>query len=121
MDQGFTSLKGAMQGMIPKQSGVVEAIVVSIAPLSVKLKNDDKITISATSLIVPNMLTNYSVTVDIQGGSVSAETEDGDNLKSFSLSGGKMTIKSGLSVGETVYLLSTDNNKTFMIVDRTGG
>lgn len=122
MEQGnqYTSLKGAFQSMVPKQSGVVDATVISVSPLIVKLKNDDKVAISATSLIIPNTLTNHTVTVDIEGGIVSAETENSDSLKNFSLKGAKMTISSGLSIGETVYLLSTDNNKTFMIVDRTG-
>lgn len=123
MEQGnqYTSLKGAFQSMVPKQTGVVDAIVISVSPLSVKLKNDDKVTISATSLIVPNTLTNHTVTVDIEGGTVIGKTENGDSLKSFTIKGGKMTISSGLSIGETVCLLSTDNNKTFVIVDRTGG
>ena len=57
MTQEPTSLKQMFQSMLPEGPSVKEGIVTSTSPLSVTLKNDAKMILSANSLIVPRSLT----------------------------------------------------------------
>lgn len=71
-----TSIKGLFQGLIPDACGVIQGTVTSVSPLSIRVVNDDKLTLNASLLIVPKHLTNYTATVDIvQGkGTVNGKT-----------------------------------------------
>lgn len=61
MTQEPTGIKQLFQQMIPDGPSVKEGIVTSTSPLSVTLKNDTKMILSANSLIVPRNLTDYQV------------------------------------------------------------
>lgn len=71
-----TSIKGLFQGLIPDACGVIQGTVTSVSPLSIRVVNDEKLTLNASILIVPKHLTDYTATVDIvQGkGSVNSKT-----------------------------------------------
>lgn len=63
-----TSIKGLFQGLIPDACGVIQGTVTSVFPLSIRVVNDEKLTLNASILIVPKHLTDYTATVDIVQG-----------------------------------------------------
>lgn len=135
-----TSLKQLIQSMAPDGDGVVEGNVTNAAPLEITLINDDKMILSANSLIVPEHLTDHEIIADIMmdKGSLSAPTgaedEKGEHehpeieksgkheheLKGFQLIEGKIVMHAGLKKGEVVYLLSYNNGKKYFVLDRKG-
>ena len=134
-----TGLKQLIQSLIPDGPSVKEGIVTSTSPLSVTLRNDAKMILSANSLIVPRSLTDYQVEVDLEtaGGTLSSKTkkdgkhthaelsgtEDGahvHSLSSFSVKDGVLMIHNALKKGDTVYLLAFNNGKQYYILDRKG-
>ena len=139
MTQEPTGIKQLFQQMIPDGPSVKEGIVTSTSPLSVTLKNDAKMILSANSLIVPRNLTDYQVEVDLETalGSLVSETkidgkhthdeltgeDDGEHshkLKTFSVRDGVLMIHNALKKGDTVYLLAFNNGKQYYILDRKG-
>ena len=138
-NQTPTGIKQIIQSMIPEGPGVKEGTVTSTSPLSVTLKNDAKMILSANSLIVPRSLTDYQVEVDFKtaSGSLSSKTksdgkhthkelsgeDDGahvHNLATFSVKDGMLMIHNALKKGDTVYLLAFNNGKQYYILDRKG-
>ena len=109
--------------MIPDGPSVKEGIVTSTSPLSVTLKNDAKMILSANSLIVPRNLTDYQVEVDLETalGTLTSKTkvdgkhthdeltggDDGEHfhkLDTFKVRDGVLMIHNALKKGDTVYL-----------------
>lgn len=135
-----TSLKQLIQSMAPDGAGVVEGTVTCTTPLEITLTNDVKMVLSVNSLIVPEHLTDHAVMADImmEDGALYAPTggdedsgehehsgvvksgEHDHELTNFQLTGGKITLHTGLKAGETVYLLSYNNGKKYYILDRKG-
>lgn len=135
-----TSLKQLIQSLMPDSPGVVEGTVTNASPLEITLTNDDKMTLSANSLTVPEHLTDREIEVDIMadGGILHAPTgaEDekgehehpavkkggrhGHELEGFQLTGGKLVLHAGLKAGEIVYLLSYNRGKKYYVLDRRG-
>lgn len=135
-----TSLKQLIQSLMPDGPGVVEGTVTNASPLEITLTNDDKMTLSANSLIVPEHLTDREIEADVMvdGGVLYAPTgaEDekgehehpaikksgkhGHELESFQLTGGKLILHTGLKAGEIVYLLYYNQGKKYYVLDRRG-
>ncbi len=121
-----TSLKQLFQGMSPEGTTVVRGTVVKASPLSVRIENDDKLTVSGSVLLLPRHLTDYNTTVDISLGKgwVSSETTTVElhehKLKSFSLGGVAMTVHNALKAGDEVFLLKFNGGKNYYILDRVG-
>lgn len=138
-EQEPTSIKELFQGMIPDGPSVKEGAVTSVSPLSVTLKNDAKMTLSAASLVVPQHLTDHQISVDLTAasGSLASNTTtsgshthaeltggaDGAHahtLASFTVRNGTLTVHNALKAGDTVYLLAYNNGKQYYILDRKG-
>ncbi|MEG2678724.1 MAG: DUF2577 family protein [Oscillospiraceae bacterium] len=78
MDDSPMSVKQLVQSMMQSDDGaVIEAQVVSAAPLKVQATNDAKLVLSPASLVVPRHLTNYttSATFSLGKGAISSFTE----------------------------------------------
>ena len=139
MAQEPTGIKQLFQQMIPDGPSVKEGIVTSTSPLSVTLKNDAKMILSANSLIVPRSLTDYQVEVDLETalGTLTSKTkvdgkhthdeltggDDGEHfhkLETFSVRDGVLMIHNALKKGDIVYLLAFNNGKQYYILDRKG-
>lgn len=87
-DSNPESIKAIIQGITQTNNGIVEAKVLATEPLQVQATNDDKLILSAVSLIVPQHLTNYQIpaTFTIAEGSIDSQTE-GDGRHSHGNSG----------------------------------
>lgn len=84
--------------------------VLSISPLSVQI--DQRFTLPAENLIVPQHLTSYSVSVSLSG---STGTADGH---SHSLGAAVMTISNALKVGDKLVLIRQNGGQKYLIIDR---
>ncbi|MCD8150606.1 MAG: DUF2577 domain-containing protein [Clostridiales bacterium] len=134
-----TSIKQLIQSLAPENPTVVEGTVLTASPLSIVLKNDAKMVLSANSLVVPRYLTDHQVEVDIRkaSGSLDSETaedegeheheelstEDGQHihhLSTFELETGVLFIYNALKQGESVLLLEFDSGKRYFVLDRKG-
>ncbi len=100
-----TSIKQAIQGMIPGNTGVLRGKVVSTSPLKIRAANDDKLELTAGALCVPRHLTDHTQTVDIPA---------------LGIAGAAMVMRSGLRAGDLVYLLSYNQGKKYYVLDREG-
>lgn len=120
--QEATSFKQLFQGMVPEGTTVVSGRVVGTGPLKIQIENDSKLVVSGSVVLVPRLLTDWSAAVDISlgKGSISSQTDGGQNLRSFSISGATMTVHNALKVGDEVYLLSFNGGKNYLIIDRKG-
>lgn len=106
-----TGIKQLIQSMVPEQLGIVEGKVLSTNPLEVVLVNDDKMRLSSNTLVIPQHLTNYIVSVSSTTSNVEGHKH---NISS-------LTINGALKSGETVYLLSFNGGKQYFVLDRKGG
>lgn len=120
--QEATSFKQLFQGMVPEGTTVVSGRVVGTGPLKIQIENDSKLVVSGSVVLVPRLLTDWSAAVDISlgKGSISSQTDGGQNLRSFSISGATMTVHNALKAGDEVYLLSFNGGKNYLIIDRKG-
>lgn len=85
--------------------------VTSINPLKVQVTN--QFTIPESLLIVPQRLTNYSITVDVDW------TTDGTGGHSHKIEGDRtMMIYNALKVGDKVALLRKTGGQSYFILDR---
>lgn len=78
MDQDPQSIKELFRQMMSTGDGnIIEAKVISASPLKVQATNDDKLVLTAASLVVPRHLTNYSTTAtfSLGKGGISSVTE----------------------------------------------
>lgn len=71
-----TSIKEMIQNMAQSVAGIdlLQGTVTQASPLKIQVAGDDKLIITETNTIVPRSLTDYTVTADISGGSVSGAT-----------------------------------------------
>lgn len=79
---------------------IQEAVVVKANPLTIRLVNDKKITLTSDDLVIPERMTNHKVT--ISSGDVERTVE----------------VKSALKKGEKVNLLQYSDGKLYYILDR---
>lgn len=118
------SLKQLFQSLVPDPLGIFQGTVVSASPLKIQAANDEKLIIPALLLIVPKHLTDHTVDADfsIGEGAISAATDTAEahshRLTSFSVTGGTITVRNGLKIGEKVHLLSLNNGKKYYVLDR---
>ena len=121
-----TSLKQLFQGMAPEGTTVVNGTVVSASPLSIRIDNDDKLTVSGSVLLVAQYLGDWTATVDISlgKGTINSVTNEVQSHKhkqeTFILTGATMTVHNALRAGEAVYLLKFNNGKNYLVLDRVG-
>ncbi len=116
------SIKGLIQGLVPDSVGIMRGKVIQTFPLLIEAEGDSKLVLSDTSLIIPKHLTNYTVNVDIDGGTIHGATAENEShahdLASFGILGATMAIKNALDVGDEVYLLSLNGGKRYYILDK---
>ena len=79
---------------------IQEAVVVKANPLTIRLVNEKKITLTSDDLVIPERMTNHKVT--ISSGDVERTVE----------------VKSALKKGEKVNLLQYSDGKLYYILDR---
>lgn len=119
-----TGLKQLFQGMVPEGTTVVGGTVVSASPLSIRVENDDKLTVSGNALLVPRYLGDWTAAVDISlgKGTINSATNNVQGhthkLETFTLTGATMTVHNALRAGEAVYLLKFNNGKNYLVLDR---
>ncbi len=98
-----TSLKGLIQGMSGGEVQIYQGTVTSASPLKIQIVNDSSLIISSANTYVPQHLTNYTVTVSIDGSDISGAT---------------MTVNGALKKGDKVHILSLFNGKQYYVLDR---
>lgn len=79
---------------------IQEAIVIKEKPLTLRLVNDKKITLTLDDLVVPERMTNHNITI-VEG-----------NVKKT------IEVKNALKKNETVNLLQYNDGKQYYILDR---
>lgn len=89
--------------------------VISVSPLNVKITS--QFILPQSVLIIPQHLTDYSVSVMLSGGEASEtpSTNDGSTT-----TGGEqiMTVKNALKIGDKVALLRQSGGQYYFILDR---
>lgn len=85
-----------------QESAVIMGKVISSKPLKISLVNDSKVILTSNDLVLSERFRTHTVTVDIAGVKSSA----------------KMTVHSGISSGDKVYLISYNNGNKFFVLDR---
>ena len=142
-----TSIKQALQNLMPVDQGIVEGLVTKAEPLEITLVNDSKVKITKNSLVIPRHLTNYQTQGDVSYGDVTApttsvshthdggahnehvsgngtHTHDGGShthsLSSFKVIGANISIYNALQLGDEVYMLAFNNGKQYYVLDRKG-
>ena len=135
-----TSLKQIFQGMQVKDMEVHEGIVVSEAPLQIKLINNEKMIVDEDIAIVPMHLTDYITTCDLtmigETGVSNTITEDSarvwiskpisdevigshfHRLEALNVTKIQIKVHNHLKKDERVYLLSYNNGKVYYVLDR---
>ena len=103
-DLHSTSLKQLIQDITPRETDLLQGVVISTDPLRVQMVNDSKLIISKISTVVPKHLTNYTV---------SAQVADQYGERSATI-----TVFNALTVGDTVHLLALQNGKKYFVLDR---
>lgn len=71
------SIKGLIQSFTKSEDGsVIEAKVIAVGPLKVQATNDDKLILTAASLVVPRHLTDYTtkMTYTLADGTLDSQT-----------------------------------------------
>ena len=86
----------------------------SISPLKVRISSD--LILPESVLVVPEHLTDYSVTVNI--GSVADEPVGEDESATEEIDERVLTIYNGLNVGDDVVLIKNQGGKKYLILDR---
>lgn len=115
---GEDSIKKLFQDMIPTSCALVEGTVISTSPLKIQITNDAKLIIGAASTVIPQHLTNYSVTVTIPAsGGHSQYAGDGVHTHKEVT----MTIYNGLKQGDKLHLLAVQNSKKYFALGRVAG
>lgn len=87
---GETSIKGAIQSLIPDGLGIQEGTVIKVNPLNVQLTNDSAMILNQNVLLVPTHLTDYKAEIDIvlgDEGTVESSTKEGQGLHGHGPSG----------------------------------
>jgi len=132
-----TSLKQLFQGMIPKGSEIMEGTVIQTDPLKIQMTNDPKHFITDRITIVPWHLTDYTTKATLlkADGSLDSQTrQDGahgghmggdgthiNQLDTFNLYQGTLTVHNALKKGEKVHVLALNNGKLYYVLDRVSG
>jgi hypothetical protein len=99
-----TSLKQLIQGMIPRETDLLQGTVTSVSPLAIQISNDSKLVIGKTITVVPKHLTNYTVNATV------ADTYGQRNAT--------ITVHNALAVGDRVHVLALQNGKKFYVLDK---
>jgi len=135
-----TSIKEMIQSMQVKDMEILEGVVISEAPLSIKLANNEKMVLDEDILIVPQHLTDYKTKLSfaaIAGAILSSKTkpagshnhtvsgtttstvEDHEHaLNDLQLTQVEATVHNALKKDEKVLLLSYNNSKMYYVLDR---
>lgn len=103
-ETSHTSLKQMFQGMIPIGAELIQGIVISVGPIRIQIVNDSKHMISRLSTIVPQHLTDHTVSATI-----SDENGTHNSL---------VTVHNALQVGDRVHLLSLQSGKKYFVLGR---
>jgi hypothetical protein len=136
-----TSIKEIIQSMQIKDMEILEGVVISEAPLNIKLANNEKMVLDEDILIVPQHLTDYKTKLSfaaIAGAVLSSKTkpagshnhtvsgvgststvEDHEHeLNDLQLTQVEVTVHNALKKDEKVLLLSYNNSKMYYVLDR---
>ena len=125
MDEDAQSLVQMFRSIMRSEDGcVMEAAVISTEPLRVQAVNDEKLVLSAVSLVVPRRLTDYTVEATVGWSTEQAAGGSGDAAfapHSHAVAGRKaVLVHNALAVGDVVYLLPYHNGKKYYVLDRKG-
>jgi len=112
------SLKGLFQGIIPPACALVQGTVISITPLKIQIKNDEKLIIGAAATVIPKHLTDHTVTVTIPSSGAHSQYT-GNGLHSHTEV--TMTVYNGLRKGDELHLLAVQNGKKYFALGRVAG
>jgi hypothetical protein len=98
-----------------KPTDVVFGKVISVSPLKIKI--DQKLTLTSAQLVLSRQVTDYSVNVSFNWTTEIA----GDHRHNVSSSANKsMTIHNGLIVGEEVFMIQMSGGQKYIVIDRIG-
>lgn len=70
------SIKGLVQELSGHDVQLAQGTVLSANPLQIQMSNDEKLIIGSSICYVPQHLTDYQVSVDLSGGSLTASTDE---------------------------------------------
>ena len=112
-----TSLKQVIQKL---QSGesvkMLQGTVTQIDPIKIQIVNDAKLILNERILIIPQHLTDYTVSVDIDTSEQASDENESDSTSE--LTGTSMTVNNSLKVGENVHILALNKGKLYYVLDR---
>lgn len=94
--QTYTSIKSLLQGTLADASELLQGTIIATSPLKIQMVNDSKLVVTATSAIISERLTNYSVESSI----------------------GTIEVYNALRVGDKVHLLALQGGKKYYVLDR---
>lgn len=114
-----TSIKQLFQGMMSGEAPeLMEGTVISASPLKIQMTNDEKLIVTDRITVVPRHLSDYEVTADISGGSVTGTVSGGGSVTSLTQTGCKIKVKNALKKGERVLVLALNHGKLYYVLDR---
>ena len=98
--QAHTSIKSIFQTTMTVDSEMLQGTVISTSPLKIQMVNDSKLIVTETSAIVPQHLTDYTVSCVVDGTTSTIK------------------ICNALKEGDTIHLLSLQRGKKYYVIDR---
>ena len=75
------SIKGLVQELSGHDVQITQGTVVSASPLQIQMANDEKLVVGSSICYVPQHLTDYQVSVDLSGGTLTASTDESGEHK----------------------------------------
>ncbi len=142
MANEWKSIKELLQGMIPKDTEIMQGTVISTSPLKIQMANDEKLIINERITVVPWHLTDYTTKIDIEkrDGTIDSLTHvDGEHhhmypaspphgpttetkhqhaLETYNIYKATIKVYNALKLGDLVYVLSMNNGKLYYVLDR---
>lgn len=84
------SVKQLFQGMVPETMTILLGKVISDSPLKIQVVNDEKLVLTENIICLPQHLSDYETTIDIQlgKGSINSVTRSGQGTHPHGSSGG---------------------------------
>ena len=97
------SIKGLIQSMQTDSAELLQGTVIQTSPIKIQITNDEKLIINSRITTIPWHLTNYETTCTLED-----------------IGTKNITINNALSKGDSVYVLSINNGKLYIVLDRVG-